>query len=100
MLSDGSRRQIISAARFKIMNVPGAIRTRNQLTTSHHWQPDGCAAQVIKGMKDMFDDSCKVGMRSPRYARDDKGNAPGEIRTRNRLTLTPSRGVRRQHKNK
>ena len=82
------------------MNVPGAIRTRNQLTTSHHWQPDGCAAQVIKGMKDMFDDSCKVGMRSPRYARDDKGNAPGEIRTRNRLTLTPSRGVRRQHKNK
>jgi hypothetical protein len=28
----------------------------------------------------MFDDSCKVGMRSPRYARDDEGSAPGVIR--------------------
>jgi hypothetical protein len=32
----------------------------------------------MKDMKDMFDDSCEVDMRSPRYARDDKNNAPGE----------------------
>ncbi len=63
------------------------IRTPNHLTQSPHRNPDGCAAQVVKGMKDMFDYGCEVDMRSPRYARDDgTKSAPGEIRTPNRLT--------------